>query len=44
MELLIAERIRHYRKERELTQEQLAAELGISPQSISKWECGVSHS
>jgi len=40
MELLIAERIRHYRKERELTQEQLAAELGISPQSISKWECG----
>lgn len=40
MELLIAERIKKYRKERDMTQDALASALGISPQSISKWECG----
>lgn len=40
MELLIAERIKKFRKERDMTQDALASALGISPQSISKWECG----
>lgn len=40
MELLIAQTIRRHRKALDITQEQLAAALGISPQSISKWECG----
>ncbi len=40
MELLIGQRIRKNRKALDLTQEQLAAALGISPQSVSKWECG----
>ncbi|MBE6611196.1 MAG: helix-turn-helix transcriptional regulator [Ruminococcaceae bacterium] len=40
MELMIAQTIRRHRKARNLTQEQLAAALGISSQSVSKWECG----
>ncbi|MBQ4607422.1 MAG: helix-turn-helix transcriptional regulator, partial [Clostridia bacterium] len=40
MELYLAERLRKYRKEKELTQEALAQVIGVSPQSISKWECG----
>ena len=40
MELMIAQKIKKYRKERELTQDALASALGVSPQSISKWECG----
>ena len=39
MELYISETIRKYRKQLDLTQEQLAVDLGVSPQSISKWEC-----
>ncbi|MBO5037592.1 MAG: helix-turn-helix transcriptional regulator [Clostridia bacterium] len=30
------------RKKRGWTQTILAEKLGVSPQSISKWECGVS--
>ena len=40
MELMIAERIKKYRKLRDITQDALAQALGVSPQSISKWECG----
>ena len=40
MELMIAEKIKKYRKERDLTQEALASVLGVSPQAISKWETG----
>ena len=40
MELLFAERIRQKRLERGLTQEQLAQDIRISPQSVSKWERG----
>lgn len=40
MELMIGERIKKYRKEREMTQEALAQALSLSPQSVSKWECG----
>ena len=35
-----AEKITALRKSRELTQEQLAERLGVSRQSISKWENG----
>lgn len=31
MELMFAERLRKYRRERDLTQEELAQEIGISP-------------
>ena len=40
MELLIGRNIKRMRRERELTQEEFAAHLGISFQAISKWERG----
>ena len=40
MDLLIGERIKKYRKEKEMTQDALAQALAVSPQSVSKWECG----
>lgn len=40
MKLLIGENIKRLRRERDLTQEEVAAHLGISFQSISKWERG----
>lgn len=38
MELKFAERMRKYRRDRDMTQEELAQKIGISPQSVSKWE------
>lgn len=40
MDLLIGETIKRLRRERNLTQEETAAHLGISFQSVSKWERG----
>lgn len=40
MKLLIGENIRRLRRERNLTQEEVAVHLGISFQAISKWERG----
>ena len=40
IEMEIGEKIKSYRKKREITQEQLADYLKISFQSVSKWECG----
>lgn len=44
MELMIAEKIRRFRREKDVTQEQMAQAIGVSAQSVSKWECGVSQS
>lgn len=38
----LSESIRHFRTMRNLTQEQLANAISISPQAISKWERGES--
>ena len=40
----IGTNIRALRLRRELTQEQVAAKLGVTYQAVSKWENGVSHS
>lgn len=40
MNLLIGENIKRMRREHNLTQEEMSAHLGISFQSISKWERG----
>lgn len=40
----LGNKIRELRKQKNLTQEQLAATLNISSQAVSKWEMGVSHS
>ena len=37
----LAENIRKFRSAKKLTQTELAAILKISPQSVSKWECGL---
>ena len=34
----LSENIKKARLERQMTQEQLAEKLGISPQAVSKWE------
>ncbi len=44
MELMISQKIQQYRKGHGMTQEDLAAALGVSPQAVSNWERGVSHS
>ena len=41
MKLKIGENIKLYRKTNDITQEELAAMLGISCQSISRWERGI---
>lgn len=40
MKLMIGEKINELRRKRQLTQEEVAAHLGISFQAISKWERG----
>ncbi len=37
------ENLQFYRKQRELTQEQLAEQLDVSRQTVSKWESGTSY-
>ena len=38
MDMTIGKRIAFLRKEKGLTQEELANHMGISPQAVSKWE------
>ena len=38
MDMTIGKRIAALRKEKGLTQEELAQHMGISPQAVSKWE------
>ena len=42
MELLLSENIRMFRKERKLTQEQLAEVLSVTTGAVYKWEAGMS--
>ena len=43
MKLLIGEKISYYRKQKNMTQEQLANQIGISAQAVSGWERGVGY-
>lgn len=43
MKLSIGENIRKYRRNNDLTQEQLAEKLGVSFQAISRWENGTTY-
>ena len=40
--MTLGEKLQMLRRSRGLSQEQLAAELDVSRQAISKWECGDS--
>ena len=42
MELKIAQNIRAFRKQRNLTQEKLAEVLGVTTGAVHKWEAGMS--
>ncbi len=37
------EKIAYYRRDKRLSQEELAAQVGVSRQAVSKWELGLSH-
>ena len=41
---MLNEKIKQYRKEKGLSQEELAIKLNVVRQTVSKWEKGVSHS
>lgn len=43
MKLTIGENIRNFRKKHDLTQEALAEQLGVTYQSISRWENGTTY-
>ncbi|MBQ1998197.1 MAG: helix-turn-helix transcriptional regulator, partial [Spirochaetales bacterium] len=43
MKLTIGENIRNFRKKNDLTQEALADRLGVTYQSISRWENGTTY-
>ena len=43
-QIKIGKFIAELRKEKKLTQEELAVLLGVSNKSVSRWENGVSHS
>ena len=40
MDTVFSAQLQRLRKERNVTQETLAAHLGVSPQAVSKWENG----
>lgn len=35
------ERLKLFRKQNDMTQEQVAEYIGVSPQAVSRWECGI---
>ena len=43
-QLITGQYIARKRKEKNMTQAQLAEKLGVSNKAVSKWESGVSHS
>ena len=44
MKLQLGKTLKRLRREKDITQEELAEILGVSFQSVSRWELGVSHS
>ena len=44
MEQSFSDRLKQYRRDKNLTQQELADMLGVSNKTVSRWESGVSHS
>ncbi len=40
----IGENIAYFRKQKKMTQEELAEKMSVTAQAVSKWECEISHS
>ena len=40
----IGRNIAYFRKQKNMTQEELAEKMSVTAQAISKWECEISHS
>ena len=40
--MTIGEKLAHYRKAKDYTQDYVAEVLGVTPQAVSKWECDIS--
>ncbi|WP_283115346.1 helix-turn-helix transcriptional regulator [Intestinimonas timonensis] len=43
MEQSFSDRLKQYRRDKNLTQQELADMLGVSNKTVSRWESGVSH-
>lgn len=43
MKEIFSNNLKQFRKQKQLSQEQLAEQLGITTQAVSKWECGLSY-
>ena len=43
MKILISENLKKLREEKGLTQSELAEELSVTPQSVSRWEKGLAY-
>ena len=43
MAIYFSEKFKKFRKERDLTQEQIAEIFYISPQAVSRWETGATY-
>lgn len=41
--LIIGEVIKKYRTDKNITQEEMAAALHVTPQAVSRWETGISY-
>jgi len=41
MAIYLSEKLKQFRKARDLTQEQAANVFNVSPQTVSRWETGV---
>ena len=41
MDVLVGENIKKYRRQKGMTQKELADAIGVSVQAVSKWECGA---
>ena len=39
----IGENIAYFRKQKKMTQEELAEKMSVTPQAVSKWECNSSY-
>ena len=43
MNLYFAQNFKQFRRDADLTQEEIATALGVSPQAISRWETGATY-